>query len=168
MFNSFRPLLIWQRWSPQKDNGNPAPFNPFSTGPQTNKNKYRDFKLSHTVLVFHICQCPESFLQTIRNMDDYQDYNMSTETPTEKSLIRLHCKLIRASQNQFRTRCQWNMLIEKALELDDVAANETNTDKKFRKALGQNNYHQIFRMVYTPTVGEFLSPFLWDCLPIIN
>ncbi|XP_064604856.1 G-protein coupled receptor-associated protein LMBRD2-like [Liolophura sinensis] len=97
-------------------------------------------------------KCPESFLQTIRNMDDYQDYNMSTETPTQKSLIRLHCKLIRASQNQFRTRCQWNMLIEKALELEDLAANENNTDKKFRKALGQNNYHQIFRMVYTPTV----------------
>ena len=45
-------------------------------------------------------KCPESVQESCRReaRQDYQDYNNPTETPTQKSLIRLHKKVIKAIQ----------------------------------------------------------------------
>ena len=42
-----------------------------------------------------ILQCPEAVQSSVkRNMDDYEEYNNPTETPTVKSLVRLHKKVL--------------------------------------------------------------------------
>ena len=44
--------------------------------------------------LFNSFQCPETVQSSVeRNMDDYEDYNNPTETPTVKSLVRLHKKV---------------------------------------------------------------------------
>ena len=47
-----------------------------------------------------LTKCPESVQETVRRStrEDYQDYNNPTETPTEKSLVRLHKNVIKAMQ----------------------------------------------------------------------
>lgn len=40
--------------------------------------------------------------------EDYQDFNNPTNTPSEKSLVRLHKKVIDAMQVHRRTHCQWD------------------------------------------------------------
>ena len=100
-------------------------------------------------------QCPESLQNSVkRNMDDYEDYNNPTETPTEKSLIRLHKSVIRASQQYRRTQCQWGNLIERTLELEDIDLNETSSNKKFLRST--ESYDGRFKRIYTPTVGKAL------------
>ena len=88
-------------------------------------------------------------------MDDYEDYNNPTETPTEKSLVRLHKSVIRASQQYRRTQCQWSNLIERILELEDIELNETSVQRRFLRSFGA--YNGIFRLCYNPTVGMYLS-----------
>ena len=107
-------------------------------------------------------QCPESVQNSVkRNMDDYEDYHNPTETPTEKSLVRLHKCVIRASQQYRRTQCQWANLIERTLEWEDIELNETSSNKRFLRST--DPYTGTFKRIYTPTVGEplhlLISPY---------
>ena len=99
-------------------------------------------------------QCPETLQNSVkRNMDDYEDYNNPTETPTEKSLIRLHKNVIKASQHYRRTHCQWNMLLEKAFDLEDIALNEVSAQRKYVRSFGK--YEGVLQKCYNPTVGKY-------------
>ena len=60
--------------------------------------------------------------------------------------------ILQASQNYQRTQCQWNLLTEEAIELEDVAVNEVNIQRSFRSSL--HKYDGIFKRCYTPAVGE--------------
>lgn len=51
---------------------------------------------------------------------------------SEKSLVRLHQQVIAALQLHARTECQWGLLMEEALALEEVARNEDNPDRRFR------------------------------------
>lgn len=85
-------------------------------------------------------------------MDDYEDYNNPTETPTEKSLVRLHRSVIKASQFYRRTQCQWSMLMEEACEHEDIALNEVSTQRSYVRSFGR--YDGPFQKCYNATIGK--------------
>lgn len=89
-----------------------------------------------------LAKCPDSMKGSIRSctLDDYQDYDenndasgrgIATETPTEKSLVRLHGRVIRAIQTYHRTQAQWEMVIDRALGLEDEVRNITSNHRTF-------------------------------------
>lgn len=101
-------------------------------------------------------KCPEAMRGAMhRNRDDFEDYN-PTETPTEKSLVRLHKRVIAASQAYQRTQCQWGVLVEKAFNLEDVSLNEASSKHVFVRSFG--SYSGIWKAVYSPTVEWY-----WRC-----
>ena len=99
-------------------------------------------------------QCPES-VQTLvkQNRDDYEDYNNPTETPTEKSLVRLHVKVIKTTQTYRRTQVQWANLVDKAFDLEDIAENEVSTQRTFHRTYG--SYKGMFTFCYSASLGRY-------------
>ena len=95
-------------------------------------------------------QCPEN-IQQYAKRQVRDDTNNPTETPTERSLVRLHKRVIRALQDHHRTQCQWNTLVEKAFDLQDIAQSELAPDRKFRRSFRTD--HSLFRFVQNATVG---------------
>jgi hypothetical protein len=87
-----------------------------------------------------------------QNRDDYEDYNNPTETPTEKSLVRLHVKVIKTTQTYTRTQVQWAALTEKAFDLEDIEKNESSASRSFQRSYGL--YTGTCATCYTPTVGK--------------
>lgn len=57
---------------------------------------------------------------------------LSGSAITERSLVRLHKQVIHALQQEGRTSCQWRLLVDEALHLEDVARNEDSGDRRFR------------------------------------
>lgn len=99
-------------------------------------------------------QCPETVQNSVRqNRDDYEDYNNPTETPTEKSLVRLHVKVIKTTQTYTRTQVQWAALVEKAFDLEDIEKNEGSTSHSFQRTYGQ--YTGALSSCYNPTTGKY-------------
>lgn len=98
-------------------------------------------------------------------MDDFQDYEGPSDIPTEKHLVRLHKKVINAVRGFHRTKCQWNMLIERAFELEDVATNMQNSDRRFRSSTGK--YNGFFKLCYSPTLGMRMLSCVKMCI-ILN
>ena len=102
-------------------------------------------------------QCPESVQNQVKqNRDDYEDYNNPTETPTEKSLVRLHVKVIKTTQTYRRTQVQWAALVEKAFDLEDIAENEVSTRRTFHRTYG--SYDGMFKSCYSSTLGKQAKP----------
>ncbi|CAH1775347.1 unnamed protein product [Owenia fusiformis] len=105
-----------------------------------------------------LLKCPENLQnQVSRNRDDFQDFNNPTETPTEKSLVRLHKNVIKTSQTHRRTQTQWVTAMEKAVELEDIAANEISPDRKFRRSFGK--YEGPCGCCYSQTLEWY-----WKCI----
>ncbi len=84
-------------------------------------------------------------------MDDFEDFNNPTETPTVSSLVRLHKKVIQATQAYCRTQCQWAVAMEKAFDLEDIAENESSPRRVFVRAHG--TYNGPFKKCYNPKIG---------------
>ncbi len=61
-------------------------------------------------------------------------------------------QVINCSQTYRRTQCQWNMLLESAFELEDIALNEVSTKATYVRSFGK--YDGIFARCYNPTTGE--------------
>lgn len=81
-------------------------------------------------------KCPDAFRNNLRrNIEDYVDYDensrASEDLPSEKQLVGLHYRLIKALQVNNRTLNQWTAVIEEAFEMEDVLLNETNTNRSF-------------------------------------
>lgn len=115
----------------------------------------------HSIHVIHVLllvslQCPESMRHSVsRNKDDYEDYDTSRDTPTEKTLVKLHKRVIEKSQAHKRTHAQWNMLMERAFELEDIEANEGNRDRTFKHSFTPTN-RGLLSTIYTPQAGIVL------------
>nr|XP_039254494.1 G-protein coupled receptor-associated protein LMBRD2-like [Styela clava] len=79
-----------------------------------------------------IAKCPDEFQDKIsQGMDDYVEYEdqrHGQENVTEKSLVRLHTRVIDAAQMKKRTVIQWKILMDKAIHLDTVVKNIRNGD----------------------------------------
>lgn len=65
-------------------------------------------------------------------------------------------KVIYAVQRHNRTRVQWQILLQQAIHLEDVAKNETSSAHQFVHSFPSSEPAGWFsRYVYTPTVGGF-------------
>uniref|UniRef100_A0A8C2XV29 LMBR1 domain containing 2b n=1 Tax=Cyclopterus lumpus TaxID=8103 RepID=A0A8C2XV29_CYCLU len=107
-------------------------------------------------------KCPVDYQEKMgRNMDDYEDFDDKQNSyPSEKSLVKLHKQVIYAVQRHNRTRVQWQILLQQAIHLEDVAKNETSTTHQFVHSFPSSEPASWFsRYVYTPTVEWF-----WECL----
>ncbi|TKC50333.1 hypothetical protein EI555_001994 [Monodon monoceros] len=107
-------------------------------------------------------KCPIEYQEKMgRNMDDYEDFDEKHNTyPSEKSLVKLHKQVIYSVQRHRRTQVQWQILLEQAFYLEDVAKNETSATCQFVHTLQspepENRFIQYF---YNPTVEWY-----WECL----
>uniref|UniRef100_A0A8D0D6F7 LMBR1 domain containing 2b n=3 Tax=Teleostei TaxID=32443 RepID=A0A8D0D6F7_SANLU len=106
-------------------------------------------------------QCPVDYQEKMgRNMDDYEDFDDKQNTyPSEKSLVKLHKQVIYAVQRHNRTRVQWQILLQQAIHLEDVAKNETSSAHQFVHSFPSSEPAGWFsRYVYTPTAEWY-----WEC-----
>uniref|UniRef100_A0A668AC96 LMBR1 domain containing 2b n=1 Tax=Myripristis murdjan TaxID=586833 RepID=A0A668AC96_9TELE len=107
-------------------------------------------------------KCPVDYQEKMgRNMDDYEDFDDKQNTyPSEKSLVKLHKQVIYAVQRHNRTRVQWQILLQQAIHLEDVAKNETSSTHQFVHSFPSAEPPGWFsRYLYTPTVEWY-----WECL----
>uniref|UniRef100_A0A672LJN8 LMBR1 domain-containing protein 2-B n=1 Tax=Sinocyclocheilus grahami TaxID=75366 RepID=A0A672LJN8_SINGR len=107
-------------------------------------------------------KCPVEYQEKMgRNMDDNEDFDDKHNTyPTERSLSKLHKQVIYAVQRYNRTHVQWQILLEQAFHLEDVAKNETSTSRQFVHSFAPPEPVGWFRRyIYTPTVEWY-----WECL----
>ncbi|MBZ3886166.1 LMBR1 domain-containing protein 2 [Sciurus carolinensis] len=101
-------------------------------------------------------KCPTEYQEKMgRNMDDYEDFDEKRNTyPSEKSLVKLHKQVIYSVQRHRRTQVQWQILLEQAFYLEDVAKNETSATHQFvhtfQSPEPENRFIQYF---YNPTVA---------------
>ncbi|XP_045422541.1 G-protein coupled receptor-associated protein LMBRD2 isoform X3 [Lemur catta] len=107
-------------------------------------------------------KCPTEYQEKMgRNMDDYEDFDEKHNTyPSEKSLVKLHKQVIYSVQRHRRTQVQWQILLEQAFYLEDVAKNETSATHQFvhtfQSPEPENRFIQYF---YNPTFEWY-----WECL----
>ncbi|XP_056289010.1 G-protein coupled receptor-associated protein LMBRD2B isoform X2 [Pseudoliparis swirei] len=107
-------------------------------------------------------KCPVDYQDKMgRNMDDYEDFDDKQNSYTsEKSLVKLHKQVIYAVQRHNRTCVQWQILLQQAIHLEDVAKNETSTTRQFVHSFpSPEPAGWVGRYLYTPTVEWF-----WECL----
>ncbi|EFN82289.1 LMBR1 domain-containing protein 2 homolog [Harpegnathos saltator] len=81
-----------------------------------------------------------------------------TDTPTEKSLIRLHRQTIKALQTLQRIETQWGILVDKIFDLEDVAKNQVSHDRRFKQAFPTHR-SLPFRIIYNPVIEWY-----WKCV----
>ncbi|XP_029167240.1 LMBR1 domain-containing protein 2 homolog [Nylanderia fulva] len=81
-----------------------------------------------------------------------------TDTPTEKSLIRLHRQTIKALQTLERVETQWNILVDKIFNLEDVAKNQVSHDRRFKPSFPVYVSLPI-RIIYNPVIEWY-----WKCI----
>ncbi|XP_034048190.1 G-protein coupled receptor-associated protein LMBRD2B [Thalassophryne amazonica] len=107
-------------------------------------------------------KCPVDYQDKMgRNMDDYEDFDEKHSTyPSEKSLVKLHKQVIYAVQRHNRTQVQWQILLQQAIHLEDVAKNETSSTHQFVHSFLSSESAGFFRRyLYTPVVEWY-----WECL----
>ncbi|MGH0182511.1 UNVERIFIED_CONTAM: hypothetical protein FKN15_009767 [Acipenser sinensis] len=92
----------------------------------------------------------------VRKVSECIKYNH----PLRKNIDTILKKVIYAVQRHNRTRVQWQILLETAFHLEDVAKNETSSTHQFvRSCTPQEPEGFISRYLYTPTVEWY-----WECL----
>ncbi|XP_077097948.1 G-protein coupled receptor-associated protein LMBRD2B-like [Siphateles boraxobius] len=102
-------------------------------------------------------KCPVEYQEKMgRNMDDYEDFDdKGNPYPSKNSLVKLHKKVIYAVQRHNRTQVQWQILLDEAFHLEDVAKNETSSTHQFIHSFPSAEAPGwISKYLYTPTVGE--------------
>ncbi|XP_032068981.1 G-protein coupled receptor-associated protein LMBRD2 [Thamnophis elegans] len=107
-------------------------------------------------------KCPTEYQDRMgRNMDDYEDFEERSNTyPTEKSLVKLHKQVNYSVQRHHRTQVQWQILLEQAFYLEDVAKNESSATRQFVHTFqSQEAENKIIQYLYTPTLEWY-----WECL----
>ncbi|XP_057645612.1 G-protein coupled receptor-associated protein LMBRD2 isoform X2 [Chionomys nivalis] len=107
-------------------------------------------------------KCPTDYQEKMgRNMDDYEDFDEKRNTyPSEKSLVKLHKQVIYSVQRHRRTQVQWQILLEQAFYLEDVAKNETSATHQFVHTFqSPEPENRLIQYCYNPTVEWY-----WECL----
>lgn len=65
-------------------------------------------------------------------------------------------QVIYAVQRHNRTQVQWQILLDQAFHLEDVAKNETSSSRQFVHSFAPTEPANWFtRYIYTPTVGQY-------------
>ncbi|XP_066510599.1 G-protein coupled receptor-associated protein LMBRD2B-like [Hoplias malabaricus] len=107
-------------------------------------------------------KCPVEYQEKLgRNMDDYEDFDdKKNPYPSKNSLVKLHKKVIYAVQRHNRTQVQWQILLDEAFHLEDVAKNETSSTHRFVHSFAASHPSSVFsKYIYTPTAEWF-----WECV----
>ncbi|OXB66700.1 hypothetical protein ASZ78_013091 [Callipepla squamata] len=105
-------------------------------------------------------KCPTEYQERMgRNMDDYEDFDERQNSyPSEKSLVKLHKQVIYSVQRHRRTQVQWQILLEQAFYLEDVAKNETSATRQFVHTFqSQEPENKIIQYFYTPTIDNGIN-----------
>ncbi|XP_036454299.1 G-protein coupled receptor-associated protein LMBRD2a isoform X1 [Colossoma macropomum] len=107
-------------------------------------------------------KCPVDYQEKLgRNMDDYEDFDdKRNPCPNKKSLVKLHKQVIYAVQRHNRTQVQWQILLDEAFHLEDVAKNETSSAHQFIHSFPSSQPSSWFsKFIYTPTAEWY-----WECV----
>ncbi|XP_022520563.2 G-protein coupled receptor-associated protein LMBRD2a [Astyanax mexicanus] len=107
-------------------------------------------------------KCPLEYQEKLgRNMDDYEDFDDERNScPSKKSLVKLHKQVIYAVQRHNRTQVQWQILLDEAFHLEDVAKNETSSAHQFIHSFPSVQPSRwISKYIYTPTAEWY-----WECV----
>ncbi|XP_035382396.1 G-protein coupled receptor-associated protein LMBRD2a isoform X1 [Electrophorus electricus] len=116
-------------------------------------------------------KCPVEYQERLgRNMDDYEDFDDKRNPyPSRNSLVKLHKQVIYAVQKHNRTQVQWQILLDEAFHLEDVAKNETSSTHQFIHSFpSTSSTHQFThsqpkgcfsKYLYTPAVEWY-----WECV----
>jgi len=119
-----------------------------------------------------IKKCPEaSEGQFSKATDDYVDYDdvndRGIQMYSEKYLVDLHRKVIVITERAHRTNVQWNMLLQKAFQLDDIERNRGNRDRIFKTSFTE---HQPRKSVFLMTVEWYwkiwIRPLLYKLIAV--
>ncbi|KAM9446058.1 G-protein coupled receptor-associated protein LMBRD2a isoform 1-T1 [Clarias gariepinus] len=107
-------------------------------------------------------KCPVEYQERLgRNMDDYEDFDEKRNPyPSKKSLVKLHKQVIYAVQRHNRTQVQWQILLDEAFHLEDVAKNEISSTHQFVHTQRSGQSDGCFRSyIYTPAAEWY-----WECV----
>ncbi|XP_066145281.1 LMBR1 domain-containing protein 2 homolog [Euwallacea fornicatus] len=93
------------------------------------------------------------------------------DSPTEKSLIRLHRQTIKSLQVLQRTETQWNVLLGKIFECEDTLKNQISRDRRFKTTF-QKETSWFTEYFYTPVVEWYwkclISPWCWRFIAVVT
>ncbi|TRY71417.1 hypothetical protein DNTS_011662 [Danionella cerebrum] len=106
--------------------------------------------------------CPLEYQEKLgRNMDDYEDFDdKGNPYPSKKSLVKLHKQVIYAVQRHNRTHVQWQILLDEAFHLEDVAKNETSPSRQFVHSFPSADAPGwISKYLYSPKAEWY-----WECV----
>lgn len=130
------------------------------SGPHDPKRQYLEVILN---------KCPEDWRHLIiqrMNSNIYQNGSRGGSAGmayTEKSFVRMHKSINRATQTHHRTNCQWELAIKQAMEWEDVARNETSISRYYKPSIttppSSAFYRFIRETIYTPTIEWY-----WRCM----
>lgn len=87
-----------------------------------------------------------------------------TVTYSESDLVRLHSNILKSTQAVNRTHLQWNYLIDKVIEWEDIAKNQLNPTRVFKHSFDEsiksstNIFKPLMNVIYTPRVEWY-----WKC-----
>ena len=90
---------------------------------------------------------------SVSRTEDYEDYNKSIDTPSEKTLAKLHRNVIHAMQTNQRHQTQWSMMMKQAFDLEDVIMNEMSVDRRYKSSLPVQR-RSLVQRIYSPTTGQ--------------
>ncbi len=113
-------------------------------------------------------KCPPEWKQQMLNRleqnNSFRNPGYSGTAYNEKTLTRMHKSIIQAMQMNHRTHCQWNLLINEAIEWEDVAKNEISPTHIYRSSIASRNSLSPLALtvrdsIYTPKIEWY-----WKCL----
>lgn len=82
-----------------------------------------------------------------------------SDSPTEKTLIRVHRDVIKGLQTLHRTEAQWADLTNRILELEDVNRNMISNEHFFKHMSKPRPTTFVYKWILTPTIEWY-----WKCL----
>ncbi|XP_065834367.1 G-protein coupled receptor-associated protein LMBRD2-like [Oscarella lobularis] len=117
--------------------------------------KYRDPLRKHVDTILK--KCPEGLISRAdRGVDDFEDFDdgdKGGEYPTVSKLVTIHKKVITATRDTKRTKAQWEILVDKTMDLEDVEDQRSSSGYRFRGSLGSSS--KIWRKC--PTLKQTLD-----------
>lgn len=105
-----------------------------------------------------LLKCPESMKTSVSRTEDYEDYSVSIDTPSESALVKMHRNVIYAMQTNTRHQTQWTNMMEKAFQLEDMIINEISADHKYKNSFPPGR-HPLIQKIYTPKIEWY-----WKCV----
>ncbi|CAG5923644.1 unnamed protein product [Menidia menidia] len=105
-----------------------------------------------------LTKCPPEYQEEMGRNAESSNEDHSV-TPTKRSLINLHKKVIRAVQSHRQTQVQWSILLDQAFHLEDVDRSQSNPLRVFTHSFPSDHGSWIWRLIYTTKVEWY-----WECV----